>query len=83
MKRMFLLTAFAVLVTTLQGAATEFSAPKAYPVGTNPTAAVAGDFNGDGKLDLAVANGRSANVSVLLGNGDGTFQSAMNFDSGI
>jgi hypothetical protein len=40
---------------------------------------VSADFNGDGKLDLAVANqgnanGDGARVSVLLGNGDGSFQ---------
>ena len=34
---------------------------------------MAGDFTGDGHLDLAVANFVSNNVSVLLGNGDGTF----------
>jgi hypothetical protein len=34
---------------------------------------VAGDFNGDGRLDLAVANNFSNSVAVLLGNGDGTF----------
>ncbi len=32
------------------------------------------DFNGDGKPDLAVVTIRVNNVSVLLGNGDGTFQ---------
>ena len=32
---------------------------------------VSGDFNGDGILDLATVNGNS--ISVLLGNGDGTF----------
>jgi hypothetical protein len=33
-----------------------------------------GDFNGDGKLDLATANVASETISVLLGNGNGTFQ---------
>ena len=33
----------------------------------------AGDFNGDGKLDLAVANDVTNTVLLLLGNGDGTF----------
>src|SRR5271157_1775963 len=33
-----------------------------------------GDLNGDGKLDLVVGNNDSDTVSVLLGNGDGTFQ---------
>ena len=42
----------------------------------NPGSAVIGDFNGDGKLDLAVpdvGDGTNA-VSVFLGNGDGTLQ---------
>jgi hypothetical protein len=33
----------------------------------------AADFNGDGKLDLAVTTGQTAPVQLLLGNGDGTF----------
>ena len=45
-----------------------------YPVGKLPSSLVAADFNGDGKLDLAVANASDGTVSILLGNGDGTFQ---------
>ncbi len=45
-------------------------------VGTQPSSVVAADFNGDGKTDLAVANFGSNNVSLLLGNGDGTFTPA-------
>jgi uncharacterized repeat protein (TIGR01451 family) len=62
--------------------ATDFASPTSYPVGSNPVAIVVGDFNGDSKPDLAVANSTSANVSVLLGNGDGTFQSAKDSAAG-
>lgn len=40
---------------------------------------MAADFNGDGKLDLAVANDATNTVSVLLGNEDGTFQAHVDF----
>jgi FG-GAP-like repeat len=57
-----------------------FQPPVNYGAGSNPSAAGADDFNGDGKLDLAVANygghGNVASFSVLLGNGNGTFQSS-------
>jgi len=43
---------------------------------------VVGDFNADGKPDLAVANSGSDDVSVLLGNGDGAFQTAVNYGAG-
>jgi hypothetical protein len=39
----------------------------------------AADFNQDSKLDYAITNGGSANVSVLLGNGDGTFKPTRNY----
>src|SRR2546426_804401 len=41
-----------------------------------PSCIVVGDFNGDGKPDLAVVNFGDWNVYLLLGNGDGTFQPA-------
>jgi hypothetical protein len=46
------------------------------PVGVNPSRIGVGDFNGDGKLDFAVTNNGSFAVSILLGNGDGTFTEA-------
>ena len=51
-------------------------------MGSCPDALVAGDFNGDGRTDLAVANSGSNDVSVLLGNGDGTFQPQVTYAVG-
>ena len=59
-----------------------FRSAQSYPVGTNPVAGKAADFNGDGKLDLAVLNSGSTDVSILLANGDGTFQLARTFGAG-
>ena len=42
-------------------------------LGVNLRAIVAADFNGDGKLDVAVTDAVSNTVMILLGNGDGTF----------
>jgi hypothetical protein len=50
--------------------------------GISPAFIVTADFNGDGVLDLAVADGRLNRVSVLLGNGNGSFQEARNFAVG-
>jgi sugar lactone lactonase YvrE len=54
----------------------------AYATGNEPNSAAVGDFNGDGILDLAVANIGSNTVSVLLGNGDGTFQAQVTYATG-
>ena len=50
-----------------------FSPQTAFGVGDGPFSVAVGDFNGDGALDLAVANSLANNVSVLLGNGSGGF----------
>jgi hypothetical protein len=46
------------------------------PVGGFPFFSVVADFNGDGSADIAVSNADDSTVSVLLGNGDGTFTEA-------
>jgi hypothetical protein len=58
------------------------SPPIGYAVGITPFAVAVGDFNGDGKPDLAAVNRVSNTVSVLLGKGDGSFQTATNYNVG-
>src|SRR5260370_4517138 len=57
-----------------------FQAAIAFGAGFNPHFVALGDFNSDGRLDLAAVNygSATATVSVLLGNGDGTFHTAEN-----
>ncbi len=66
---------------SLGSTATQFSAsilpgefPRTdYATGTAPDAVISADFTADGKVDLATANFTANTVSILLGNGDGTF----------
>jgi hypothetical protein len=59
-----------------------FLAPVSYPADKGADAVAVGDINNDGIPDLVVSNELSNDVSVLLGNGDGTFQPAQNFQAG-
>lgn len=65
-----------------------FGPGRFYPTGVDPESIVAADVDGDGKLDLATANfgadpdtpGNS--LSILLGNGDGTFRRIADVQTG-
>ncbi len=52
------------------------------PVGNVPSPSEPSDFNLDGNVDVAVANTQGASVSILLGNGDGTFGAAQTLGVG-
>src|SRR6266496_1574501 len=58
-----------------------FGAKTDFGTGDRPRSVAVGDFNGDGTLDLAVAN-RSGTVSILLGTGTGSFGAKTDFDTG-
>ena len=47
-----------------------------------PSALALGDFNGDGNTDIAVADAANNSVSILLGNGDGTFAAPITYPAG-
>jgi hypothetical protein len=72
-------------VTILIGKGNGFFRPAAEsPVtGPVPYSVAVADFNGDGKLDLAVANAGSNTITILLGKGDGTFASPVSPATGI
>src|SRR5205807_6320430 len=57
-----------------------FQTGQSFAAGAIESSVAIGDFNKDGKPDLAVAN--DSGVSVLLGNGDGTFQPALTYATG-
>jgi hypothetical protein len=50
-----------------------FTAAPSLVTGTFPCCLVTGDFNGDGKIDLALGSDVDGSISIFLGNGDGTF----------
>jgi hypothetical protein len=58
------------------------SASVNYAAGSGPASITLGDFDGNGRWDLAVANQGAGSVSVLLGNGNGTFKTAVNYSVG-
>jgi len=72
-----------IFVCILQASARaqSFEPPRNIPTGAAPNSVRAADFNNDGKLDLIVGRDSTA-MSLMLGNGDGTFQTATSLSAG-
>ena len=62
---------------------TSFASPSTFSAGSAPDCVAVGDFNNDGKADLAVTNYTNpAAITILLGNGDGTFSTGTTISFG-
>ena len=51
-----------------------FASPTLFCVGAGVASLAAGDFNGDGALDLAIGHDSGSNVTVLISDRQGGFQ---------
>jgi FG-GAP-like repeat len=87
--RVCLVASLVFFMTLAASASTvSFRPLKTYSVGSNPTAIAVGDFNGDGRPDLAVLDSGGSTptdqggVSILFGKRDGTFEAAKNITAG-
>jgi len=75
-------TSFNLTVTNPNCSEGQFGAKTDFDAGSSPTSVSFGDFNGDGKQDLVVANYFTDNISILLGNGAGGFGAKTDFGTG-
>ena len=81
--RIYLSLAFGLLSAFVLPASAQSLFPNpAYNTGAAPQSVVIADINADGKKDLIVANAGSNTVSVLRGNGDGTFGAKTDYLTG-
>ena len=71
-----------VLPAGLYGQPVSFVSARPFTTDPDPVSVAVGDFNQDGNQDLVSANDLSNTVSVLLGKGNGSFQTAINFPAG-
>jgi hypothetical protein len=84
---LWVLGSLVLLDTIYAQSEVSFLARKVFQVGRSghfsPIYVTVGDFNGDGRLDLATANEGGNSVSILLAQGDGTFSEAQVFGTGL
>ena len=78
----FVLAIFLILCLGKYSLANLANTAETYDVLDDPRASISADFNGDGKMDLAVTNYRVNEISILINKGDGTFLPAVNYSSG-
>ncbi len=76
------LVAFCGVVLQQAGWAVAFKGASTFPAHLGPDSIVVADFNGDGNLDIAIANRTSNDISVLLGKGNGTFNPQVKYSAG-
>lgn len=79
----YLLTAVAsALAAQFASAQIGFQPAFSVATGATPDATAIGDFNGDGKMDLAVANDAPDKVSIFVNQGGASFGAAVNVMTG-
>ncbi|MFQ5657465.1 MAG: FG-GAP-like repeat-containing protein, partial [Candidatus Methylomirabilales bacterium] len=71
-----------VLLQAQSASGPQFSSPLTIEVGKGPSDLVVADFNGDQKLDLAVANTFSNTISIIRGQGSRQFSAPQTLDAG-
>src|SRR4051812_16121908 len=75
-------TVAALFVAASPASGYGFKPPLNYPAHDGPAGIAVGSLNGDAVPDLVVANYQSDDVSVLLGNADGSFQAPVSYGVG-
>jgi len=79
----WLFVVLAAVLSVPSAFAAQFHRPVLYTVGEEPQQVVIADFNHDGVLDLLAPCTTTSQISILLGNGGGTFQQAVELSAAV